>query len=407
MRTSSQEGLATLSVVNSHGHTQQIITQHPHSMPQQIAATITPVQSQSSSQNQLHQSSGPSPIDKDTLVVYARNEPEPQTLDLSIKKPQRDSRDNRDNFPPPAHSKPLPGSSVTMYRSDPHVGAPQNIPSNSGYMAYHHDPHTKSPSMFVSSGPGPISISQQPPPAQHNIQNMRGHGTLSLSSAHTQPRNSPHSDTHPSQQQSSAPSSKSKTTPKLSPKIQQQPSSNQQGGPKGSITHGTPVNSNNQPILVQGQATLSPRFDGILRQTPPSADKLGSITQGTPVHLPPHHLSDKRVYDYYKNSRQSPAQSSSQQPSPQSFGSPYQVRASGPYPIEQPQPLSSRQIIMNDFITSQQMHGQQVRGRSDKESPSPRSGGVASSPSLYFEKEQQRQRAEYLSRTSPADHVNR
>lgn len=53
--------------------------------------------------------------------------------------------------------------------------------------------------------------------------------------------------------------------------------------------------------LFSGPATLSPRFDGILRQTPPSGDKLGSITQGTPVHLPPHHLTDKqRVYDYSK-----------------------------------------------------------------------------------------------------------
>lgn len=153
---------------------------------------------------------------------------------------------------------------------------------------------------------------------------------------------------------------------------------------------------------------MSPRFDGILRQTPPSGDKIGSITQGTPVHLPPHHLGDKaRVYDYYKNSRQSPAQPQ-QQPSPQAptFGSPYQVRPSGPYAIEQPTQLSSRQIIMNDFITSQHMQG--TRGRSDKESPSPRSAGVAGSPALYYaEKEQQRQRAEYLSRASPAEHINR
>lgn len=125
------------------------------------------------------------------------------------------------------------------------------------------------------------------------------------------------------------------------------------------------------------------------------------------MHLPPHHLPDKRVYDYYKNNRQSPAQPSPQQPSPQSatFGSPYQVRASGAY---EPQQLSSRQIIMNDFLTSQQMHGQQSRGRSDKESPSPRSSSVAGSPAAlyYAEKDQQRQR-EYLSRASPAEHINR
>lgn len=58
----------------------------------------------------------------------------------------------------------------------------------------------------------------------------------------------------------------------------------------------------NLNICQSGPATLSPRFDGIgMRQTPPSGDKLGSITQGTPVHLPPHHLTDKqRVYDYSK-----------------------------------------------------------------------------------------------------------
>lgn len=70
--------------------------------------------------------------------------------------------------------------------------------------------------------------------------------------------------------------------------------------------------------------------------------------------------------------------------------------------------MSSRQIVLNDFMTSQQMHGQS-RGRSDKESPSPRSASVASSPaSMYYaEKDQQRQRAEFLSRASPAEHNNR
>lgn len=54
-----------------------------------------------------------------------------------------------------------------------------------------------------------------------------------------------------SQHQSTSSQSKSKATPKLSPKISQHSSNNQQSGPKGSITHGTPVNSNSQPILIQ------------------------------------------------------------------------------------------------------------------------------------------------------------
>lgn len=185
----------------------------------------------------------------------------------------------------------------------------------------------------------------------------------------------------------------------------QQPS--QQSGPKGSITHGTPVNAVGPPIHVQSSTTLSPRFDSILRQTPPNADKLGSITQGTPVHLPSHHLSDKRVYDYYKNNRHSPAQPPPQQPNAQSstFGAYARTAA---YALDQQQQLSSRQIIMNDYITSQQMHGQRSGQRSDKESPSPRSSSIAGSPaSLYYEKEQQRSRAEYMSRASPAEHTNR
>lgn len=90
------------------------------------------------------------------------------------------------------------------------------------------------------------------------------------------------------------------------------------------------------------------------------------------------------------------------------FGPPYQARGPpGSYQIEPPTQMSSRQIIMNDFITSQQMHGQS-RGRSDKESPSPRSTGVAGSPaSLYYAEKEQRQRAEFLSRASPAEHINR
>lgn len=398
-RPSNQEGLATLSVVNSHIHSQQNLSQHshPHSISSQIAATITPVQSQPppSSQNQITQSgpqSIPHDLQKESMVVYSRNEQEPQTLDLSIKKPQRD------NFPPPAHSKPIPGqipgSSVTMYRSDPHAPTP-SMNTNPAYLSamYDHNRPSKSPSIYVSAVPGSLSMPQQPP----NIQNMRGHPNQPIQLSQSQ------------QQQQVSSQSKSKNAPKLSPKTSQHQSNNQQSGPKGSITHGTPVNSNNQPILIQGPTTLSPRFDGILRQTPPSGDKLGSITQGTPVHLPPHHLTDKqRVYDYYKNSRQSPAQPPQQQ-SPQSatFGSPYQVRVPGSYTIEQPQQLSSRQIIMNDFLTSQQMHGQQSRGRSDKESPSPRTSVAGSPASLYYAEKDQRQRAEYLSRASPAEHINR
>lgn len=234
-RSSNQEGLATLSVVNSHGHSQQVLS-HPHSISSQIAATITPVQSQSSSsssstsssssQNQSVSAPKPNVHDqKDSVVVYSRSD-ESQTLDLSIKKPVRD------NFPPPAHSKPIPGSSVTMYRSDPHAH-PQTPPSisvnpNTNYLSaiYDHNRPSKSPSMFMSTvPPTSLPMSQQPPNAQHSIQSLRAHQNPSLHSQVSQ------------QQAPAAPQSKSKNAPKLSPKVTQHPSNNQQSGHKGKHTY--------------------------------------------------------------------------------------------------------------------------------------------------------------------------
>lgn len=101
----------------------------------------------------------------------------------------------------------------------------------------------------------------------------------------------------------------------------------------GSITLGTPIITNQQQ-----------RYEGqLLRQMTPEP-KMGSITQGTPIHIP-QHMPDKRIYEYYnKHTRQ---------PAPQNTSYPgYRPPA---YAVE-PQ-LTSRQIIMNDYITSQQMHG--------------------------------------------------
>lgn len=227
-RSSNQEGLATLSVVNSHGHSQSSLS-HPHPISSQIAATITPVQTQSLSSNQNQSSSMPKSTvhdaQKESVVVYSRAE-EPQTLDLSIKKPVRD------NFPPPAHSKAMAGTgssaSVTMYRSDPHAHAP-TPPSvgnpNTNYLnaMYEHRP-SKSPSMFMPSVPTSMPMSQQPHNTQHSIQSIRAHQNQSI-----------HSQV--SQQQASASSqSKSKNAPKLSPKVTQHQSNNQQSGHKGKLT---------------------------------------------------------------------------------------------------------------------------------------------------------------------------
>lgn len=153
-RSSNQDGLATLSVVNSLGHTQQIL--HPLPISSQIAATITPVHSQSiapgqnqqqsisiqssnddGSMNHMHlggsltlERKNVHDMPKDNVVVYSQRGDEPQTLDLSIKKPPRES------FPPPAHPKPMPGGNVTMYRSDPHSVSQQSIMNaNQGYLS--------------------------------------------------------------------------------------------------------------------------------------------------------------------------------------------------------------------------------------------------------------------------------
>ncbi|XP_044260119.1 nuclear receptor corepressor 1 [Tribolium madens] len=97
----------------------------------------------------------------------------------------------------------------------------------------------------------------------------------------------------------------------------------------GSITLGT-------PIINQ------PRYEGLLRQMAPET-KMGSITQGTPIHMP--HLQEKRVYEFFNKRGPSGA--------PPSGG--YQYRQPAAYTVEQQ--LNSRQIIMNDYITSQQMLG--------------------------------------------------
>lgn len=199
-----------------------------------IAATITPVPS--------GPPENPVPPQREELVVLQvqeGREPEPLTLDLSIKKPREP--------PPPAVHK------HAIHRtSEP-------------YIQYHHE--RKSPAVYVST----VSRNQ----------------------------------------------------PKL-------PSPKPANPKAGSITLGT-------PIINQQQRS----YEGLLRQIPPET-KMGSITQGTPIHMPPH-IQDKRVYDLYNK----------RQPAPQNASYPAQYRPS--YAVEQQ--LSSRQIIMNDYITSQQMHG--------------------------------------------------
>lgn len=184
-------------------------------------------------------------------------------------------------------------------------------------------------------------------------------------------------------------------------------------------------------MIQASGSNQSPRYD-ILRQTPPSSNdnKYGSITAGTPINL-----GDKRMPEYMKNSRHSPA---TNQPnvSAAGTGSPHQSQQfTSPYrPSPHSSELNSTQaLIFSDYLTSQQMQGHnpagrggnnmtntiniisggQQGGRPEKESPS-RGMPHSNSPAAiyYADKERERSgagqtRTEYLSRSSPADHQNK
>jgi hypothetical protein len=229
-----------------------------------IGATITPVPAAPPHQQQQQQEQMNSR--NDLVVLSVQDSREPETLDLSIKKPREP--------PPPAHTK----------------HPPQQI--HREYLGYHQE--RKSPAFPMRSQP------KLPSPKPAN------------------------------------------------PK-------------SGSITLGTPI--------INQQS----RYEGLLRQMTPET-KMGSITQGTPIHMP--HIQEKRVYEFF-NKRGVP------QNSPQPGGYP-QYRQPA-YTVEQQ--LSSRQIIMNDYITSQQMLGR----RNEKSQYYPANSPHRTPPPPPQQQNQQRQ----------------
>lgn len=451
-----ENSLATLSVVSPHQHQPP-----PHGMPgnhlmheappssqllsthvlqNQIAATITPVTLTSTgpvpvSTHISHSSSLqiiPSGMDSkagsgagtdNTITVRlplgppaTGPETEPQTLDLSIKK--RDPN----VFPPPKSIH----NSTTIYRNEnnmqPLYVPPHAVPEN--YASYR---MSKSPINIPiqSRRPQQGGPQQTPQSQQQSQQQQQQHHHQFIMQQHQQQQ--------------------IKLNPKLSPKQMPGNSTSMVGsGPKsvGSITHGTPLNSLGGPqsaMLIQSGTTLSPRVESMMRQTPPETgsggvNKIGSITQGTPLHMVPMHLQGqgdgkgqqqqshppavRSPYEGPPNtSRQSPAYQQGP-PGQPLLGSVY-ARSPGMPSYNsghEAQQWSSRQILTNDYLTSQQMHrGGNVppmpsgSGRSDKESPSPRSTMLSTSGPMppqgsgYYDKDQRSaSRDGMMSRSSPA-----
>ncbi|XP_018902999.2 uncharacterized protein Smr isoform X4 [Bemisia tabaci] len=296
-------------------------------------ATLSVVSSQHAQQHVA-----PQDLPKEGLVVVQvqqalreNREPEPMTLDLSIKKPRSvSSNEFTSSAPPSSNADKVTASHppLTVYRTTPH--APE------GY----YNPHvveagriSKSPSIFVTNTPTP-----------HLVMTPHSQPLLTVRTSHIKVPNKLGSPQLPN----------SKLSPKLSPSTG--PSREGTPGPPplsnklgGSIMHGTPVSAPSSMYPTSQESHYDP--GNLLRQmTPPQVKESppGSITQGTPVHQ-----RGSSVYgaDFYVQNSNKGANSRNSNSSSAPVGGFYPPRPpAAAYTAEQ------RQIIMNDYITSQQMH---------------------------------------------------
>lgn len=320
-------------------------------------------------------------------------------LDLSIRKRNRSPPPPHPHHqppPPPLHHPQHPPQ--PHQPPPPHTSAPRDIPtmtvrggaevtitskeppprahSNTSYTKPPHeiwplpDIRNKSPSAFIADS---RSLSHQPPSIMTSVV---------ASGA------SPLVYTTTARQQHTQQASKSKVSmappPPLTARTQHpppQPVSTPSRIPlkpekQGSITHGTPVNP---PPIVSVPMSQSTRFD--MMPKPGIGKEGGSITQGTPMHYDQKRSGSSNIYKdvfeprpgsgveiiprpalpsqyerehIYRGPR--PPISSAPPTTTYTYPSyPYATRP--PYSDSQ---ISSRQIIANDYMTSQQMLGRRT-----------------------------------------------
>lgn len=223
--------------------------------------------------------------------------PEGVTLDLSIKRPREG--DSYSDPLPIKHAQPPPPPGA-MYRTPP----TQIHETNTFYSPQYAE-------LGRSGKQGEIYWTKISPAASNHVMVHPSQSVPHVTVKQTSHIKLPNKVTSPQLSVANVVSSK------LSPNILNNSKAT------GSIMHGTPVSA--ATLYMPPQSN---------RYSQPSQAPGGSITQGTPVHQRMLHGSNQNMNaDYYQK----------RNPQPQ-----YQSR--------QPHYSEQRQIIMNDYITSQQMH---------------------------------------------------